>query len=145
MKRAIVLLGLIVVSGCAFALEDTETNRAKEVDRYLLVSPPREMLGDLVQKNSANLPLEKRDAYRRLMTKYLDIEALTKAMREAMVKNFTAGEMKAMADFYGSPEGKSVMKKFGAYMADLTPSLQAEMLKAQAKANRELNGAGETH
>jgi len=58
-------------------------------------------------------------------------------MKESMVKNFTADELKALADFYGSPVGKSAMKKFGAYMADVMPSIQAEVEKAQAKANRE--------
>ena len=70
------------------------------------------------------------------MTKDLDIPALTKAMTDAMVKHFTAEELKALADFYGSPVGKSAMQKFGAYMADLTPIIQAEMMKAQAKLNQ---------
>jgi hypothetical protein len=41
-----------------------------------------------------------------------------------------------LADFYGSPVGKSAMQKFGAYMADVMPAIQAEMLKAQAKMNQ---------
>jgi hypothetical protein len=65
----------------------------------------------------------------------LDLDALTKAMTDAMVKHFTTEELKALADFYGSPVGKSAMKKFGSYMADVMPALQAEIMKAQAKAN----------
>jgi hypothetical protein len=38
-----------------------------------------------------------------------------------------------LADFYGSPVGKSAMKKFGAYMADIMPVVQAEIMKAAAK------------
>ena len=41
-----------------------------------------------------------------------------------------------MADFYGSSVGKSEMQKFGAYMVDLMPIIQAEMIKAQAKLNQ---------
>jgi hypothetical protein len=41
-----------------------------------------------------------------------------------------------LADFYGSPVGKSAMQKFGAYMADVVPAIQAEMQKAQAKMNQ---------
>jgi hypothetical protein len=55
-------------------------------------------------------------------------------MTDAMVKHFTTEELKALADFYGSPVGKSAMQKFGAYMADLMPTMQAEIMKAQAKA-----------
>jgi hypothetical protein len=43
-----------------------------------------------------------------------------------------------LADFYGSPVGKSAMQKFGAYMADLMPVLQAEIIKAQAKMNQSM-------
>lgn len=51
---------------------------------------------------------------------------------------FTTEELKALADFYGSPVGKSAMQKFGAYMADLMPTMEAEITKAQAKANQSL-------
>jgi hypothetical protein len=71
-----------------------------------------------------------------MMTKDLDIAALSKAMTDAMAKHFTTEELKALADFYGSPVGKSAMQKFGAYMADLMPIIQAEMIKAQAKLNQ---------
>ena len=57
-------------------------------------------------------------------------------MTDAMVKHFTTEELKALADFYGSPVGKSAMQKFGAYMADVMPAIQAEMQKAQAKLNQ---------
>jgi hypothetical protein len=72
------------------------------------------------------------------MTSQLDVPAITKAMTDAMVKHFTSEELKALADFYGSPVGKSAMQKFGAYMSDLMPTIQAEMMKAEAKANQSL-------
>jgi hypothetical protein len=72
------------------------------------------------------------------MATQLDIAALTKAMMDAVVKNFTTDELKALADFYGSPVGKSAMQKFGTYMADIMPAIQAEIIKAQAKLNQSL-------
>lgn len=83
-----------------------------------------------------NLPAEQRQQFKRIMTAELDIAALSKAMTDAMVKHFTTEELKALADFYGSPVGKSAMQKFGAYMADLMPIMQAEIMKAQAKLNQ---------
>jgi hypothetical protein len=38
---------------------------------------------------------------------------------DAMVKDFTTDELKALADFYSSPVGKSAMQKFGTYTADI--------------------------
>ena len=83
-----------------------------------------------------NLPPDQRQQVKRMMTAELDIAALTKAMTDAMVKHFTTEELKALADFYGSPIGKSATQKFGAYMADVMPALQAEVMKAQSKLNQ---------
>jgi hypothetical protein len=59
------------------------------------------------------------------------LEEITKS---AMIKHFSADELKALADFYSSPVGKSAMSKMGDYMADIMPAMQAEMIKAQKKA-----------
>jgi hypothetical protein len=55
-----------------------------------------------------------------------------------MVRIFTTDELKVLADFYGSPGGKSTMQKFGTYMADILPVMQAEIIEASAKLNRSL-------
>lgn len=133
---------VLVVAAAAAALEDTPRNRAEQADRYLAATPPKDMFDDAADKMARNLPPEQRQQFKELMTEHLDIEAVTKTMRDAMVKHFTAEELQALADFYGSRVGKSAMKKFGAYMADVTPAILAEVTKAQAKANRALK-AGE--
>jgi hypothetical protein len=96
--------------------------------------PPKALFEDM----AAHLPPDQRDQFKKLMTSQLDIAALTKAMIDAMVKHFTTEELKALADFYGSPVGKSAMQKFGAYMADIMPTMEAEIMKAQAKLNQSM-------
>jgi hypothetical protein len=54
-------------------------------------------------------------------------------MLASMAKHFTVDELNALADFYGSREGRSAMKKFGAYMADIMPVIEQEMTKAQVE------------
>jgi len=92
----------------------------------------------MAEKMAANLPPDQREQFQKLMTSQLDIAALTKTMIDSMVKHFTTEELKALADFYGSPVGKSAMQKFGAYMADIMPAMEAEIMKAQAKLNQSL-------
>jgi hypothetical protein len=133
---------LLMVS-VSFALEDTPYNRLSQAERYLDVTPPKDLLQDAAEQMAMNFDPSQRQAFKDLITKHLDIEALTKTMKDMMVKHFTADELKALADFYGSAEGKSSMKKFGAYMADVMPSVQAEMVKAIAKANREVADTAE--
>jgi len=138
MKQKLVLLLVLTLSAWSpvFSAVDTPETRRKEAERYLQVSPPKALFEDMADKMTMNLPPDQRQQVKRMMTAELDIAALTKAMTDAMVKHFTTEELKALADFYGSPIGKSAMQKFGAYMADVMPALQAEVMKAQSKLNQ---------
>ena len=120
----------------AGSIADTPETRRQEATRYLQATPPKAMFADVAEKAAMNVAPADRERFKQTLTSSLDIDALTKAMTDAMVKNFTTEELKALADFYGSPIGKSAMSKFGTYMAEVMPAIQAEMIKAQAKANQ---------
>ena len=140
MKQKFVLLLVLTLSAWSpvFSAADTPETRRKEAERYLQVSPPKALFEDMADKMAANLPADQREQFKKVMTTEVDIAALSKAMIDAMVKNFTTEELKALADFYGSPVGKSAMKKFDTYMADIMPVMQAEILKASAKMNQSM-------
>jgi hypothetical protein len=141
MQKQIVTLSVLTLcmsSTFVVGATDTSETRRLEAERYLQATPPKAMFEDMADKMAANLPPAEREKFKQTLTSQLDVPALTKAMTDAMVKNFTTEELKALADFYGSPVGKSAMQKFGAYMADLMPTMQAEIMKAQAKANQSL-------
>src|SRR5882724_10968730 len=127
------VLTLFISGNFALSATDTPETRRHEAERYLQATPPKALFEDMAEKMAANLPPDQRDQFKKLMTSELDSAALTKAMIDSMVKHFTTEEFKALADFYGSPVGKSAMQKFGAYMADIMPTLEAEIIKAQAK------------
>jgi hypothetical protein len=139
-----VLAVLMLVCASTWAVEDgkakmeeNKANRAKQAERYMAAMPVREMFADMAEQMGKNLPADQRQAFKDLMTKHIDIPAMEKAIKAALVKHFTTEELKALADFYSSPVGKSAMKKMSGYMADLMPTIQTEVMKAQAKANSE--------
>jgi hypothetical protein len=124
---------IVVLMGApALALDDTPANRTAQADNYIRAVPPQSLMKDMATKIAATMPENQRATFVTLMTKNLDIGALTELMRTAMIKNFSADELKALADFYGSAVGQSAMAKMGNYMADATPGLITEMRKAQA-------------
>jgi hypothetical protein len=137
-NQTFVLTIFTLFVSCAFALSapDTPETRRREAERYLQATPPKALFEDMADKMTANLPPDQREQFKRMMTSQLDMAALTKAMTDSMVKHFTTEELKALADFYGSPVGKSAMQKFGAYMADIMPTMQSEIMKAQVKLNQ---------
>ena len=134
-KQTFVLavLKVFIAWALAFSATDTPETRRHETERYLQASPPKAMFEDIADKIAGNLLPDQRDQFKQIMTADLDIPALTKA-----IKHFTTEELKALAGFYGSPGGKSAMQKFGAYMAEVMPTVQAEIIKAQAKLNQSL-------
>ena len=137
-KQIFVLAVLTLCTSSTFVLgaADNPETRRREAERYLQATPPKALFEDMANNMAANLPPAEREKFKQSLTSQLDVAALTKAMTDAMVKHFTTEELKALADFYGSPVGKSAMQKFGAYMADLMPTMESEIMKAQAKANQ---------
>jgi len=112
MKQKLVLLLVLTLSAWSpvFSAADTPETRRKEAERYLQVSPPKALFENMADKMAANVPADQREQFKKIMTTQVDIAALSKAMIDAMVKNFTTEELKALADFYGSPVGKSAMQ-----------------------------------
>jgi hypothetical protein len=137
-----VLLSASLLAVPATAIEDTPGARATQADRYLKAMPPKEMFDDLAKQMSQNMPPDQAKQFRDVMTKELDLTVLENAMRAAMIKHFTAAELSALADFYGSDVGRSAMSKFGPYMVDVMPVMQSEIMKAQEKMMQQMEGEG---
>ena len=97
MKQKLVLLLVLTVSAWSpvFGAADTPETRRKEAERYLQVSPPKALFEDMADKMAANIPADQREQFKKVMTTQVDIAALSKAMVDAMVKNFTTDELKA--------------------------------------------------
>ncbi len=135
--HAVLWIALALGMRAAQAMEDTPANREAQADRYLNATPPAEMFKDMAEQMSREMSPAQRQLFVDLMTKHLDIGSVTQIMKASLVRSFTADELKALADFYGSAVGKSAMKKMGVYMADVMPGIQGEMAKAQQKAAQE--------
>lgn len=128
---------VLLLASQAFCLQDTVANRKAQTERYLKAVPPAELFKEMADKMAVQVPQEDREQFKATMTKNLNVKAITKAMTDAMVKHFTADELSALANFYGSPVGKSAMKKFPNYMADVMPTLQEELGKAMEKTGQQ--------
>ena len=145
--RLLLLALLLPFSLPAFALDDTPQNREQQADRYLAAVPPQSMMSDMAAKMAETLPEEQRDQFKALMTKHLDLGRVTAAIKAAMIKTFSADELQALADFYGSDVGKSAMAKMGTYMSEVMPAtmseVQSALTKAQGEAHKEQPNQGD--
>jgi hypothetical protein len=128
------LLGMMAISihaAIAGDLPDTYGNRLVAGERYLNVVSMKDIMRDMILETAKNLPEKVRGVYIALMNKHIDVAMLERVTLASMAKHFTVDELNALADFYSSKEGRSAMKKFGAYMADIMPVLNQEMGRAQ--------------
>ena len=131
----VVVVSLLFVAN-AFAhpetepLPDTKENRITEAQRYLSVVPARDLFRDMADNMAAGMPDRDAKELQDLFTKHIDMDAMERLMQTSMVKHFTAEELRALADFYGSSVGKSAMAKLGEYMADVMSDIQVEVQKA---------------
>ncbi|WKW52393.1 DUF2059 domain-containing protein [Rhodomicrobium lacus] len=143
--RLLFLAVLLPFSLPALALDDTPQNREAQAERYLAAVPPKSQIADTVAGIAETLPPEQQEQFKALMLKYFDIDKVSVAIRQAMVKTFTADELKALADFYGSQVAKSAVGKMDAYRAEVLPATEQELQAAIAKVQAELHpqGAGD--
>jgi hypothetical protein len=127
--RALLLLSLLIASLHA-AASDSEEERVAAARRYLDVAQMRKITDDTVNELAKTFPADQRDKFLEFMHDAVRPEVLEQAAMASMVKIFTAEELNALADFFGSPVGRSAMGKFGVYMADVMPVIQQEMFRA---------------
>jgi hypothetical protein len=133
----IILLAAISASAYASELPDTHGNRLVAARSYLEIASMKDMVRDMIAETAKNLPDNIRQPYIQYMTKSMRVEVLESIALASMAKHFTLKELNALVAFYGSPEGRSAMKKFGAYMGDVMPVIQQELMRAQQQVETE--------
>ena len=144
-RYCLVILLIVMVSACSDpgkgqsskSLPDNQENRLVVAKRFLEIMPPKEMLHGMATRVVQNLPEKDRKAFLEVMGSKNMEEASNRIMLNALVKNFTVGELNAMVAFYGSPEGQSAYKKFASYMGEMMPQIQQEVKKEMTEAQKQ--------
>ncbi|MEY3043492.1 MAG: DUF2059 domain-containing protein [bacterium] len=122
------VLGFFLFSVQNISAEDSKEARTQAAERYLAVVPISQLLDDTFREMSKSLPEAIREGFVAQMRIVVRADVLEAATRASLVRHFTVDELNAMAEFYSSPHGASAMRKFGAYMADVMPAVQEEMI-----------------
>ena len=124
-----VLATLGMHSASAESMEDTRANRRAVAILYFQAVPMESTMQDVITELAATLPESEREGFVDIMTNTIRWDEVERASLESMVRHFTVAELQALSAFQGSDVGRSIMKKFGAYMADVMPALQQEIVR----------------
>lgn len=134
LKVSVISIALLL-SACDIrtSVEDTPQKRSELVERYFELVPLNQMLKDSVSEIASDLPAEKRLDFIEFMTMELRTDLLEIAAKQSFAKHMTAQELAVFVEFMEKPEGKSAMEKMKFYMADITPVLHGEIIRAIEK------------
>ena len=131
-KTAFFAIAFIALAICASAVsaQDSLADRKAAAARYQSVMPMTKMLDDSYSELAKQLPQDKRADFIAKMKQTIRVDTLERIALDSMIKTFTADELNALADFYGSKLGRSAVQKFGIYMGQVMPAIQAEIQRA---------------
>ncbi len=131
------LASALFLSACAILPERRQAEPAlKEsyAETLLDIVPPEVMFAQLARPYAQTYtrPDKQEKAHANFM-RNVDASELRRIIREALLRHFTEDELKALAAFYSTPEGRACMAKAAAFAADVVPACAHEATKAFGK------------
>ena len=130
----------ILAPSVSFA--DEHSDKMVAAEKYLEISNIDEMMSGMLEEFKKNPQVRGNEKVMDIAFKAYDMEAVKEAMKEAMAKRFTLEEMNMLNEFYATPQGQSILKKMPAYMSDVMPLMQKEMMKSAVAVNQYLQSKG---
>jgi hypothetical protein len=128
---------IVVLAGLSWAVpavaQDTVGNRMVAAEKYADTVDFNKMFEGMIVEMARNIPSNKRKSFVREMRQSMNAQRVRNIAINSMVQVFTVDELNLLAQFYGSPTGKSIMKKFPEYTGVLMPMLNAEIARAAKK------------
>lgn len=116
--------------GVALAEDVAADAKLAAAERYLKVFDMRKMMDEMIVQLSLQVPEAERAGFTAKMHEIMRLEVIEAGTKAMMLKHFSTEELNAMADFYGSAVGRSILSKFGPYMADTVALMQVEIRHA---------------
>ena len=131
-----ILAALLSLSACKTAPRAGGALSPKEryAEELMAIVPPEVMFSQLAAPYAQAYarPQKQEKAHANFM-RNVDVTELNRIIREALLKHFTEAELKALAAFYGTPEGRACMAKTASFAADVVPACSHEATKAFRK------------
>lgn len=128
----IMLSAAVLASALPLLAADSKEERIAATKEYLKAVPVTGMAEDLTNEMMKSVPEEQQEMAAEVLKKALDPKFLESITLMAMPRHFTTDEIKAMTKFYASPEGASIMRKYGTYVADIMPAVQSRIMTTLA-------------
>jgi hypothetical protein len=108
-----------------------QSDRRSAAEAYARVVDYALLVEKAATRRAAELPPTEREAFIAFITREVDFDMTRFYAISAMVDLFEARELRALADFAGTPEGRSALAKLPALGAVLNPIVDRQILDAE--------------
>ena len=136
MKKAFfTFVALLGLSACTTVPAAKPLSPKEQYANELLdIVPPSVMFSQLSEPHaSVYVTPQKHEMAHTNFMRNVDVDALDAIIRKALLKHFTEEELKALAAFYSTPEGRACMAKIAPFAAEVVPACAHEATKAFRK------------
>lgn len=136
-----IALGILVVAVHADAPKGDGSDNRAQAERCVKAAPTEvvaRMACNRIATIRSDIPESRRSEFAKAMQAELDLDMMRAKRVEVMAKTFTAEELKALADFYESPNGHSAWQKLDNYVVDMQAAMKTKMQEAESRARNAL-------
>ncbi len=144
MKKMTCMCLFVCAAMISFASTDTPEARKAAAEAYFKAVPATKqfidttiMAGMTAVGDEEEMPKEAREMANKMVAA-LDWKVIEDGLREAMIKTYTVDEITAKTKFDTSPEGRSIIKKTGAFTAAYMPIVSKEMERVAMQAMEDM-------
>jgi len=123
-RLRILVASLFIVMVTPLQAEDATSLKIDAAERYMRVANLGAIWESMVSEHAATLPEPERTEYLQSPQSKINIEKFEAILLDGLIEVFTAEELNALADFYGSEAGQSALAKFGKFSAYINPRIE---------------------
>jgi hypothetical protein len=110
---------------------NAQSDRRSAAEAYARVVDYPLLIEKAASRRAAELPASEREAFIAFVTKEVDVDMTRFYAISAMVDLFEASELRALASFAATPEGRSALAKLPALGAILNPLVERQIEDAE--------------
>lgn len=130
---------LLILCCCAIPLggaysETADPKRLAAAADWYGTLPVEELVEDSLRYIAGFYPAGVREKFFKIAYRSIDYKLVKSNMIAESAKVFTVAELRTLARFYRSPEGKPIAAKLGRYLMAVVPALQAQLFHATQEA-----------
>ncbi len=129
-KLNLIIVIAVLIWAVPVYAQDTVGNRTIAAEKYIDSIDLNKMINGMIAQVAKTLPKDKSQFFVKKAKAGIDTQGLRSVLIDTLVQVFNLEELVLMAEFYGSPTGKSIASKFPKYMGVAMPLIGAELKRA---------------